>query len=211
MKRNLFAGASLLFLSSVFLSSCTTNSFDKLTAEISPQEKANSLKSGVKIDNDIKSILSAGGLDVSNPSASGTTGTQMASVKSDKAPPQNNEVASLVATLSPAPQTSPHVASAGEKVNVGEIDKSLVVMKETSPVKADAPANSKAPMAPALALVESKPTVDEQTYHFPDIGPPSATRQLLPSQLCRLSALTLLFWALAPRLPRRNLRMWVTR
>lgn len=149
MKPSFLAGMSFLFLASI-LSSCTTNNMDKIAAGITPEEKASSLKSGVKIDNDIKSILMAGGLDSNNPSATKSGGVQLASNGATTS--RQNEVATLAATLSPAAQ-SPSVPT-----SVNSSEPAIMGKPNTLPTT-------------TLALVEPKPKVTEESYKFSDIDP----------------------------------------
>lgn len=142
------------------LSSCTTTGSDVTSRTIKEHNQSYQAKGTASVPNDIKKILIAGGLDVTDPSSPAAT-TSLAELK--KIPDRNQkEVDALVASLSAKSVNQPEIktASSPDTTQTASIQKT----KEKTVVDKTTPTQS-------LAFVAPHDTVDEERYKFPDIGP----------------------------------------
>jgi hypothetical protein len=153
-------GMTGILCATALVSSCATTGSDVTSASIKEHSESYQAKGTAAVPNDIKTILMAGGLNVSDPS-SPTATTSVAELK--KMPNQDQkEVEALVASLSakPAPQSQIKTSSSPAATPTAVTQKT----PEKTVVEKPIPTT-------ALALVTPQESVTEERFKFPDIGP----------------------------------------
>ncbi len=162
-----------MLFASVLLSSCTTTGEKGATISIT-EKSGPDTKGTVAVNNDIKSILTAGGLDTADPmaAAADTKKVELAK-KSNK-----SEIDQLVASLQ-----APGTATA-----LNATDTAAVPAKQQLAAKpiqlASVEAGAEKPPSAATAMLDEG-TVTEESYQFPQIGP-----NLKPGQKINLEPMT---------------------
>jgi hypothetical protein len=165
-------GMTGILCAAVFTSSCTTTGSAVDADNIKEHSASYQAKGTTAVPSDIKTILMAGGLDVSDPS-SPTSSTTTAEL--GKNPDRNQkEVEALVASLSG--KASPVQDGKSSPLPTAV---STAVAQKTPEKSATEPSTS------ALALVKPDDSVTEERFKFPDIGP-----NLKPGQSINLETAT---------------------
>jgi hypothetical protein len=165
-------GMTGILCAALYTSSCTTTGSAIDADNIKEHSDSYQAKGTTAVPNDIKTILMAGGLDISDPS-SPTSSTTTAELQ--KNPDRNQkEVEALVASLSA--KSTPVQDSKPSQVPTAV---STAVAQKTPEKSAAEPSTS------ALALVKPDDSVIEERFKFPDIGP-----NLKPGQSINLETAT---------------------
>lgn len=179
MKPVTISGLTGAVIASLLLSSCTTTGDNAQKASITQRPDSYHGKgSGVTFGNDIKTILSAGGLDTQNPSSPSADTKRLELAKASGKTEIDQLVASLQASgssgMTPPP---PQVAEVPDQQRLAAkpVEVAVLEQKVTSA--------KKQPSA-VTAMVEEEGTVTEESYSFPPIGPnlkPGQTINLEPT------------------------------
>jgi hypothetical protein len=170
------SGLSAMLFASVLLSSCATTGETGSVVSITQKPGAYQGKGTVSVNNDIKSILTAGGLDTADPMAAGADTKKVELAKKST----KSEVDQLVASLQ-TPGAAPTMATVAANTPVPA--KQQLAAKPVQ-VASAVPVPEKSPSA-ATAMVEDQGTVTEETFQFPPIGP-----NLKPGQTINLGPMT---------------------
>jgi predicted small secreted protein len=170
------SGLSAVLFASVLLTSCATTGATGSDVSITQRPDAYQQKGTVAVNNDIKSILTAGGLDTSSPMSpvSSTKKVELAKTSG------KSEIDQLVANLQ-APGPAPTLAATAAKAPVPA--KQQLAAKPVE-VASASPKAEPTPSA-ATAMVEDQGTVTEETFEFPTVGP-----NLKPGQKINLEPMT---------------------
>jgi hypothetical protein len=170
------SGLSAMLFASVLLSSCATTGETGSIVSITKKPDSYQGKGIVSVNNDIKSILTAGGLDTSDPMAAGSDTKKVEIAKKSTKSDVDQLVASLQSPGAVPPLAS--VAATSPAPAKQQMAAKPVQLASTVPIP------EKSPSA-ATAMVEDQGTVTEETYQFPSIGP-----NLKPGQTINLEPMT---------------------